>query len=104
MARKRTRLSATPEEHKQRAGYWAKMARHSFTEVSREAPRSCRAALENLISGHENYARTIDNAFGDYLGDLITDADLRKFNSARKQFVSHCLVGGGLSGMRRRRR
>lgn len=102
MATKKRGLAGTPEEHQARVGPAARSAKSAIKAAVVLADRGkCRAALESLISGHQDLAIAIDNSYGRVNDDL--DSFLEERSKYQKAFANKCLVGAGLSGLRRRK-
>ena len=102
MAKRKRGLSGTPEQHAARVGPAARNAKSAIKAAVRLADQGkCRAALESFVGGHQDLAIAIDNAAGFGNDDLT--AILEEKSKYRREFVQKCLVGGGLSGLRRRR-
>lgn len=101
--KKRRGLGGTAEEHQAEVGPKAKSAKRGLRTASVLAEQGkCRAALESLVGGYQDLAIAMHSSAGRVNDDL--DPLLEEQTSYRRKFVQKCLVGGGLSGIKRRSR
>lgn len=102
--RSNRRLSASPAEHSSRAER-GMMAAAAYARESKAATKQerCGLALEKLILAENALAvakRDVEDS-GDF--PALDEATALPMRSAEMTFRNQCLIGGGLSGLRRRR-
>lgn len=103
MARKRSRLHGSPEHHASEAKVRRMSATRKFGEATEKAKsRACSAALDRLLDATEAKAQAdLHDVEGRSFSSSPHGVEAASF--AVSAFKVNCL-GGGLSGLRRRRR
>lgn len=104
MARRRM-LGFGPEKHGDLADKAADIARSEFRRAEQAAKSGqCSMALSTYGYAREQFGVAAAESWAASGGkQRLTGEDFPQWDSALSSFRKNCLVGGGLSGMRRRR-
>jgi hypothetical protein len=107
MARKRSRLHGTPQEHERMMKDWGESAASDFSEaIEASASHKCGKASRLLMFGERALGAAEMNLYG--ATRLTTGSGLVKVRAlgseARSSFESRCLINRDLAGLRRRSR
>ncbi len=104
-------LGGSPEHHTVRAGLSFGESLRAYDRAHRDAGAGkCRQAFNNILIARKQegeataHMKEAGAGFMDTYSGSEVAAQAKSRTSAWKTFESSCLVGGGLSGARRRRR
>jgi len=101
-AKKKRGLSGTPEEHGRRA----QMGFDMLTETLSEKPSTCLGLFRQAIDAMHDYTQMSENARESHDPEIIKNSRIRwgRVHALAQNVEKKCLIGGSLSGMKRRGR